>query len=226
MEITHDWHVIASVATGVSTDSRKDKHKDVRDRVSEATWAVWVGSFFLIWWLGGDCSDPLVCSSFTWTFLYGESLECFANPFMFCRLFHILSNYIHKYFRWALASFAAFKQLSFHNYFFFEAKLIFWPTLINFPLTAKELDPRSMTVLLPCFMDEIWAHLGFLSTKLFFFCYFHKNDSFYLFLKGTDCTVIYRKHLLLWVIPTFGFFFVCKKHQSGLLLTLYKYIPF
>lgn len=42
-EINTYWHVIASVTTGVATGSRRVKPKDVRDRVSEASWAVLLG---------------------------------------------------------------------------------------------------------------------------------------------------------------------------------------
>lgn len=42
-EINTDWHIIASVTTGVATGSRRVKPKDVRDRVSEASWAALLG---------------------------------------------------------------------------------------------------------------------------------------------------------------------------------------
>lgn len=42
-EINTDCHIIASVTTGVATGSRRVKPKDVRDRVSEAFWAVLLG---------------------------------------------------------------------------------------------------------------------------------------------------------------------------------------
>lgn len=61
----NDWHIIASVATGVDTGSRRVKAKDARDRVSEAPCAVLLGDWChtllvsALLLLGDQCLDLL-----------------------------------------------------------------------------------------------------------------------------------------------------------------------
>lgn len=52
-KINTDWHIIAFVTTGVATGSRRVKPKDVRDRVSEASWSVLLKD--LVWYCDSFC---------------------------------------------------------------------------------------------------------------------------------------------------------------------------
>lgn len=69
-EINTDCPIIASVTTGVATGSRRVKPKDVRDRVSEASWPALLGDQYdsvilsapvVVNFKGSLSLDPLSC---------------------------------------------------------------------------------------------------------------------------------------------------------------------